>query len=133
MNDNRIKRSMLALVLAGGMAAASAQNVNNATTGKADDTSGAGGQSAIDEAAAAAAEVYDKDVKQVFAGNCSWCHQGYGTRDGDGPKLSGTALSEEQVAEVIRKGKTPMPGYASKLKDEQIRALARFIKALPAS
>jgi mono/diheme cytochrome c family protein len=42
-------------------------------------------------------------------------------------------LSEQEVADVIRKGKSPMPGYANKLDDKAIQALARFIKALPAS
>jgi hypothetical protein len=67
----RMQRRILTFILAGAMGAAIAQNVDNATTGKADDSSGAtSGKNAVDEAAAVAKEGYGKDVKQLFAGNC---------------------------------------------------------------
>lgn len=48
----------------------------------------------------------------------------------DGPKLAGTQLSYEQVIERIQRGKTPMPGFRKLLNQEQIEALASYIKSL---
>jgi mono/diheme cytochrome c family protein len=88
-----------------------------------------------DPTTAAAAPVnakYNLDVKRLFATNCSWCHPAYGMKGADGPKLAGTAKSREQVVTQIIAGKSPMPGFRKTLKDEQIQALADYIKALPA-
>jgi mono/diheme cytochrome c family protein len=88
-----------------------------------------------DPTAAAATGVnakYNLDVKKLFATNCSWCHPAYGMKGADGPKLAGTAKTREQVIHQIIAGKTPMPGFRKTLKDEQIQALADYIKALPA-
>lgn len=74
---------------------------------------------------------YNLDIKKLFAQMCSWCHQGYGMRQADGPKLAGTEKNREQVMKQIRNGKSPMPGFKSQLKDYEIEALADYIKALP--
>ena len=73
------------------------------------------------------------DIKKLFAQKCSWCHQGYGMRQADGPKLAGTAKNHEQVINQIRNGKSPMPGFKNQLKDFEVEALADYIKALPAN
>lgn len=70
-------------------------------------------------------------VKRLFASRCSWCHQGYGLKEADGPRLSGTTKSKEHVIEQIAYGKSPMPGFRKQLKPWQIEALADYIKALP--
>ncbi|MDA1332451.1 MAG: cytochrome c [Proteobacteria bacterium] len=70
-------------------------------------------------------------VKSLFATQCSWCHQGYGLKQADGPRLAGTDKSKEQIIERISIGKTPMPGFRKHLKPWQIEALADYIKALP--
>jgi mono/diheme cytochrome c family protein len=70
-------------------------------------------------------------VKRLFASRCSWCHQGYGLKHADGPRLAGIAKTKEQVIEQIMYGKTPMPGFRKQLKEWQIEALADYIKALP--
>jgi mono/diheme cytochrome c family protein len=76
---------------------------------------------------------YQIDLKKLFATNCSWCHDGYGMDDGKAPKLAGTRKSQEQVAAQIANGKSGyMPGFKKTLKEEQIEALAAYIKALPA-
>jgi len=86
----------------------------------------------------AAAIVDDKysehqmDVKRLFASRCSWCHQGYGMKQADGPRLAGTNKSREVVIDRISRGKSPMPGFRKQLKPYQIEALADYIKALPA-
>ncbi len=70
------------------------------------------------------------DVRRLFATNCSWCHQDYGMKAADGPKLAGTSLTEEQVIEQISRGKSPMPGFRKTLSKDQIEALAKYIKGL---
>ena len=76
---------------------------------------------------------YNLDIKRLFAQKCSWCHQGYGMRQADGPKLAGTAKNHEQLMKQIRNGKSPMPGFKNQLKDYEVEALADYIKALPAN
>jgi len=80
--------------------------------------------------AAPAPEKPKIDVRKLFATNCSWCHQDYGRKAADGPKIAGTKLTEEQVIEQITRGKTPMPGFRKILSREQIEALAKYIKDL---
>lgn len=108
----------IAAVVAGAALAASAR----AATGE-DPTA---------KAAAAIAEQYNLDVKKLFATNCSWCHSAYGMKGADGPKLAGTGKSRDQLIEQIARGRSPMPGFRKTLKEEQIQALADYIKALPA-
>ncbi len=71
------------------------------------------------------------DVKRLFASRCSWCHQGYGMVQADGPQLAGTDKSRDQVLHVIARGKSPMPGFRKQLKPHQMDALADYILALP--
>jgi mono/diheme cytochrome c family protein len=74
---------------------------------------------------------YNLDIKKLFAQKCSWCHQGYGMRQADGPKLAGTDKTKEQLVKHIANGKSPMPAFKSQLKDYELQALAEYIKALP--
>lgn len=74
------------------------------------------------------------DVKKLFAMNCAWCHGGYGTTEGKGPKLAGTKLSAEEVYARIEKGKSgAMPGFAKVLNKDQIQAFVDYIKGLPSN
>lgn len=86
-----------------------------------------------DEAAAKIDEKFGGNVKKLFSTKCSWCHQAYGMKQADGPKLAGTDKTLEQVMKQIRNGKSPMPGFKSQLKEEEVQALAEYIKALPAN
>ena len=74
---------------------------------------------------------HNLDIKKLFATKCSWCHQGYGMRQADGPKLAGTSKTHEQVIKQITNGKSPMPGFKNQLKPYEVEALADYIKALP--
>jgi mono/diheme cytochrome c family protein len=74
---------------------------------------------------------HNLDIKKLFAQKCSWCHQGYGMRQADGPKLAGSHKTHEQLMKQIRNGKSPMPGFKNQLKDYEVEALADYIKALP--
>jgi cytochrome c551 len=86
-----------------------------------------------DEVAARIDGKFGGNIKKVFSTKCSWCHQGYGMKQADGPKLAGTDKTLEQIMKQIRNGKSPMPGFKSQLKEEEVQALAEYIKALPAN
>lgn len=90
-------------------------------------------QDPTDEVAARIDEKFGGNIKKLFATKCSWCHQAYGMKQADGPKLAGTDRTLEQVMKQIKNGKSPMPGFKSQLKEEEIQALAEYIKALPAN
>jgi mono/diheme cytochrome c family protein len=90
-------------------------------------------QDPTDEAAAKINEKFGGNIKKLFATRCSWCHQGYGMKQADGPKLAGTRKSLAQVMAQIMNGKTPMPGFKNQLSFEEVQALAEYIKALPES
>ena len=89
-------------------------------------------QDPTDEVASMIDEKFGGNIKKLFATRCSWCHQGYGMKQADGPKLAGTTKSVAQVMAQIMNGKTPMPGFKNQLKFEEVQALAEYIKALPA-
>ena len=89
------------------------------------------GQDPTDEAAAKIDEKFGGNIKKLFATRCSWCHQGYGMKQADGPRLAGTSKTVAQVMAQIMNGKTPMPGFKNQLKFEEVQALAEYIKALP--
>ena len=74
---------------------------------------------------------HNLDIKRLFAQKCSWCHQGYGMRQADGPKLAGTDKNHAQIMKQIANGKSPMPGFKNQLKPYEIEALADYIKMLP--
>ena len=90
-------------------------------------------QDPTDEVAAKIDEKFGGNIKKLFATKCSWCHQAYGMKQADGPKLAGTDRTLEQVMKQIKNGKSPMPGFKSQLKEEEVQALAEYIKALPAN
>ena len=75
------------------------------------------------------------DVKKVFATNCSWCHDGYGMDAGKGPKVAGTTMTAQQIGDRILNGKSggAMPAYKKVLTEDQVNALATYIKGLPAN
>jgi mono/diheme cytochrome c family protein len=94
----------------------------------------AAGSEATAQAANPVNEKYHVDVTKLFATHCSWCHDAYGMQPGKGPKLAGTSKSKEQVVEQISNGKAGyMPAFKTVLKDEQIQAMAEYVKALPAN
>ncbi len=87
----------------------------------------------VDVAAATVGEKYQINVKKLFATKCSWCHQGYGMKQADGPKLAGTPKTMEQLVKHINEGKSPMPGFKNQLSEKEVQALAEYIKTLPAN
>ena len=48
-----------------------------------------------------------------------------------GPQLAGTQMTEKQVFELIKNGKSGlMPSFKKALSDEQITAMTKYIKSL---
>jgi len=86
-------------------------------------------------AAAAEGEKPAMEVRKLFANSCSWCHGDFGMKEGKGgPKLAGTKLNHDQVKDRIANGKSgAMPGFKKTLKEDQIQALAEYVKGLPAN
>jgi mono/diheme cytochrome c family protein len=73
------------------------------------------------------------DAKKLFARHCGWCHGAYGLAADKAPRLAGTAMSEDEIRARIENGAPgEMPGFANTLSAEQVDALARYIKSLPA-
>ncbi len=87
----------------------------------------------VDVAASSVGDKYKLDIKKLFATKCSWCHQGYGMKQADGPKLAGTLKSIEQLTKLIKEGKSPMPAFRKQLSENEVQALAEYIKTLPAN
>ena len=76
------------------------------------------------------------DAKALFAANCAACHgpnrQGI---SGLGPALTPTSLAphtEEHLVGIIQDGKpgTLMAGFKGRLSDDQIKAVAKFLKTV---
>ncbi len=79
-----------------------------------------------------AQEISPEDAKKLFAASCSWCHGSFGMKAGKGgPKLAGITKDEDGVYNTIAKGQGAMPSFKNTLTEVQIRALAKYIKALP--
>ncbi len=77
-------------------------------------------------------EMSNQDARKLFAASCSWCHGMFGMKAGKGgPKLAGTPLEETAVYTTIVKGRGSMPSFKNTLTDDEIKALAKYIKALP--
>lgn len=63
-----------------------------------------------------------------YTESCVVCH-GVGGRGGDGPRLIGLSLSDEQIAETIRSGiKGEMPAFGQKF--QQTQAIIVYLRSL---
>jgi len=68
---------------------------------------------------------------QIFATTCGWCHHQGGREAGKGPQLMGTTLTDEQIAQRIRKGRPGfMPGFEGTFSEPEIASLVAYIRAL---
>ncbi|MFQ5774881.1 MAG: c-type cytochrome [Kiloniellaceae bacterium] len=69
--------------------------------------------------------------KQLFANTCGFCHHKGGRKAGKGPKLAGSARSDEFLFNRIRNGKRGrMPAYGKTFSEEEIRAIVAYIRSL---
>jgi len=75
------------------------------------------------------------DGNALYDKKCSMCHG----KDGVAKKMAtgsanfndaAFALSTDEIVKVIQDGKGKMPGYKDKLSDEEIQAIAQYVKSL---
>jgi cytochrome c6 len=73
------------------------------------------------------------DAAAVYSSKCNACHgkDGKGTAVGKkmgAPDIAALNKSEADIAAAIANGKGKMTGYKGKLTDEEIQAVAKFVK-----
>lgn len=95
----------------------------------------------------AAPTAHAQDAKQLYEKNCNSCHGPSGKGDGPASKILKPApadfavvfkgMADADIAKIIKEGgkavgKSPtMPGYGSKLTDDQIKGIVEYAKGLP--
>jgi|SRR5713101_3323079 mono/diheme cytochrome c family protein len=80
------------------------------------------------------------DPVKVYKTNCVLCH----SADGSGDSSTGKAFhardlrsqevqkqTDEELAEVITKGKGKMPAFGAKIKPDDVKKLVAYIRELP--
>jgi len=80
----------------------------------------------------------DKEVEDLYAAKCVWCHgdNGRGNRVGRelGTKLFRdpeiAKLSVSDFAKIIKEGKNNMPSFRMRLTNKEIPSLAKYVKEL---
>lgn len=88
-------------------------------------------KTAANEAPASITDAEKTQAKTIFAAQCAWCHGNYGMTADKGPRLAGTQMTEHEVEERIRNGKSGyMPSFRKFLNDDQIALMAKYIKSL---
>lgn len=78
----------------------------------------------------------DSSTAALYKSKCQSCHGADGKATAVGKKLGArdfqdpdvTSMSEEDLAKITHDGKNKMPAYKGKLKEDQIKALAKYIK-----
>jgi mono/diheme cytochrome c family protein len=72
----------------------------------------------------------ERGVQVWAAQNCNLCH-GDQAAGRIGPKLAGTTLSADAIANIVRSGKGSMPAYtADKLSDADLAAIYTWLQTL---
>jgi mono/diheme cytochrome c family protein len=86
-----------------------------------------------------AAPLRAQDAPALYKSKCATCHgsdgkgntavgKQLGARDFASPEVA--KETDEDLIAIVTKGKNKMPGYASSLKDPQIKALVAYIRDL---
>ena len=73
-----------------------------------------------------------KDPAAIYKSKCSGCHGAQGEGK-SGPKLAGTALSEDDIVNVLMKGGQPKPPHTKKFagaNEAKAKAVAAYVKTL---
>ena len=79
--------------------------------------------------------------RKVYDSVCDRCHNAYSARGRQGPTmkgvfkkqylpLSGLPANDERVGEIVRYGRSKMPGYGQALNDQQIQDLLVYMHTL---
>lgn len=80
--------------------------------------------------AAQAAEDSDVSGEDVFRQSCGTCHGATG-EGGSAPSLIGVdeRLTEQETVEIVRQGRGQMPSWENTLSDEEIEAVADYVRS----
>jgi mono/diheme cytochrome c family protein len=71
------------------------------------------------------------DVEKLFAGTCGWCHSGGGRAAGKGPKLMDATLTDAEIVQRIKVGKTgAMPAFGNTFTEVELQAIVKYIRGL---
>jgi mono/diheme cytochrome c family protein len=79
--------------------------------------------------------------RRVYDNYCARCHEAYTSGDKQGPSLqavfkhqylsaSGLPANDERVGEIIRYGRSKMPGFSQALNQQQVDDLLVYLKTL---
>ncbi|HYL15673.1 MAG TPA: cytochrome c [Terriglobales bacterium] len=79
--------------------------------------------------------------RKIYDAYCDRCHEPYSSSDKQGPPLkgifrkqylevSGLPANDERVGEIIRYGRSKMPGFGDKLSQQQIDDLLAYLHTL---
>ena len=69
----------------------------------------------------------NQQAMTLFLKNCAKCHGAMGEGKGGNPSLHNTPFSEQQIQQIIQKGRGEMPGFPQFSPDE-LKQLSRLIK-----
>ena len=80
----------------------------------------------------------DSATAALYKSKCQACHGADGKATTVGKKLGArdfqdpdvAKMSEEELVKITTDGKNKMPAYKGKLKEDQIQALAKYIKEM---
>jgi cytochrome c6 len=80
----------------------------------------------------------DQEAQDLYKSRCQGCHGADGRGTNIGKKLGAKAfqdpavakLSDADLAKITAEGKNKMPPYKGKLTDDEIKALAKYIKEM---
>jgi mono/diheme cytochrome c family protein len=79
--------------------------------------------------------------RKVYDNYCDRCHEPYSSSGKQGPPLkgvyhkpyldlSGLPANDERIGEIVRYGRSKMPGFGQKLSDQQIQDLLSYMHTL---
>ena len=72
-----------------------------------------------------------RDAAQIFATTCGCCHHKRGREAGKGPQLIGSSLTDGEIIYGLKMGKQGfMPAFGTAFSEEEIKALASYIRNL---
>jgi cytochrome c6 len=83
----------------------------------------------------AAGSAFAADGAAIYGGKCTMCHGKDGKGSPAGLKmgakdLTGVKAAEAELAKVITDGRAKMPAFKAKLSEEEIQAVAKYVKSL---
>jgi mono/diheme cytochrome c family protein len=79
--------------------------------------------------------------RRIYDNYCARCHEAYSSGDKQGPSLqgvfkrqylsvSGLPANDERVGEILRYGRSKMPGFSQVLTQQQTNDLLAYLKTL---